>query len=198
MRKKSHMLLERYLADQMPEVNSLQCHRKAFCFGNILPDLRPSFLTTKHEFAGTFGSVQRRMKELVEYSPRETKERVYWRRLGEVLHYIADYFTFPHNPSFPGNLADHTHYEKMLKNSLKACVRSGEAERYLPRPRHFYSLRDLVDYIKLRHTVYMQKPRNIGDDIHFIISVCFQVAQGIVQLCARYQFYMENRAVMAA
>lgn len=40
--KKSHILLARYLADQMPANESLQSHRKAFCLGNILPDIQPS------------------------------------------------------------------------------------------------------------------------------------------------------------
>ena len=71
MRKKSHILLGRYLADQMSEVYSLQQHRKAFCLGNIMPDLRPSFLTTRHEFFGTFNQLQNKMKELVERNPEE-------------------------------------------------------------------------------------------------------------------------------
>ena len=82
MRKKSHILLGRYLADQMSEVYSLQQHRKAFCLGNIMPDLRPSFLTTRHEFFGTFNQLQNKMKELVERNPEEENARVYWRRFG--------------------------------------------------------------------------------------------------------------------
>ena len=54
VRKKSHILLARYLADQMPANESLQSHRKAFCLGNILPDIQPSFVTKRHEYFGTF------------------------------------------------------------------------------------------------------------------------------------------------
>ena len=54
MRKKSHILLARYLADQMQTTASLQSHRKAFCLGSILPDIKPSFITRRHEFYGTF------------------------------------------------------------------------------------------------------------------------------------------------
>ena len=97
MRKKSHILLGRYLADQMSEVYSLQQHRKAFCLGNIMPDLKPSFLTTRHEFFGTFDHLQNKMRALVEKNPEEENARVYWRRFGEVMHYMADYFTCPHN-----------------------------------------------------------------------------------------------------
>ena len=95
MRKKSHVLLGRYLADQMSEVYSLQQHRKAFCLGNIMPDLRPSFLTTRHEFFGTFNQLQSKMRELVEKNPEEENARVYWRKFSEVMHYMANYFTFP-------------------------------------------------------------------------------------------------------
>lgn len=60
LRKKSHILLARYLADQMPANESLQSHRKAFCLGNILPDIQPSFVTKRHEYFGTFDEVQER------------------------------------------------------------------------------------------------------------------------------------------
>ena len=104
LRKKSHILVARYLADQMPATKSLQSHRKAFCLGSILPDIKPSFLTKKHEYFGTFEEIQGKMKALIDNDPKESKERVYWRRFGEVMHYMADYFTFPHNKNFTGNL----------------------------------------------------------------------------------------------
>ena len=82
MRKKSHILVARYLADQMPADKSLQSHRKAFCLGSILPDIKPSFLIRKHEYFGTFEEIQEKMKALINSSPQEGKERVYWRRFG--------------------------------------------------------------------------------------------------------------------
>ena len=73
MRKKSHILLARYLADQMQTTASLQSHRKAFCLGSILPDIKPSFITRRHEFYGTFEDVKNRMKELADRT-RVTRE----------------------------------------------------------------------------------------------------------------------------
>ena len=101
VRKKSHILLARYLADQMPANESLQSHRKAFCLGNILPDIQPSFVTKRHEYFGTFDEVQGKIRRLVQ-SGAGYNDRVFWRRSGEVMHYIADYFTFPHNKTFDG------------------------------------------------------------------------------------------------
>lgn len=73
----------------MPDTASLQSHRKAFCFGSILPDIKPSFITRRHEFFGTFEDVKAQMKELVDTRLEESNQRVYWRRFGEVIHYMA-------------------------------------------------------------------------------------------------------------
>ena len=124
MRKKSHILLARYLADQMPANESLQSHRKAFCLGNILPDIQPSFITKRHEYFGTFDEVQGKIRRLVQVG-ENYNDRVFWRRAGEVMHYIADYFTFPHNKTFDGTLRQHNSYEKHLKNELKALAMEG-------------------------------------------------------------------------
>lgn len=183
MRKKSHILLARYLADQMTLSESLQSHRKAFCLGSILPDIKPSFITKRHEFTGTFDEVQKKLRCLVETGTDHYKERVFWRRMGEIFHYIADYFTFPHNKIFTGSLVEHNSYEKELKNQLKNYIRTGEADKYAKDVIQFDSFEQLTEYIRDKHAVYLKKERNISDDIRYILSVCFQVFQGVCQLC---------------
>ena len=191
MRKKSHILLARYLADQLTVDESLQSHRKAFCLGSILPDIRPSFVVKKHEYFSTFGEIQEKMLQLVEHGPLEGKERVYWRNFGEVLHYVADYFTFPHNRTYTGSLYEHSQNEKILKQRLKICIKSGAAGAYVFRDVYFKNLEELTEFIQVSHTSYLRKKRNITEDIQYILMVCYQVIQGIVQLCTRRQ---ENMA----
>lgn len=188
MRKKSHILLAGYLADQMLDSDSLQLHRKAFCLGNILPDCKPSFLTTRHEFFGTFGSVQERIQFLVMNGTEVFNERVFWRKIGEVMHYIADYFTFPHNRTFTGGLRDHNQYEKELKKQLKQYIKSGDAyHNAAAEPMiRFKNLTALIEYVKARHERYLRKERTISDDIRYILSVCLQVVHGMIQLCMEY------------
>lgn len=194
MRKKSHILLARYLADQLTVDESLQSHRKAFCLGSILPDIRPSFVVKKHEYFSTFGEIQEKMLQLVEHGPLEGKERVYWRNFGEVLHYVADYFTFPHNRTYTGSLYEHSQYEKILKQRLKICIKSGAAGAYVFRDVYFKNLEELTEFIQVSHASYLRKKRNITEDIQYILMVCYQVIQGIVQLCTRRQ---ENMAAFA-
>lgn len=185
MRKKSHILLAGYLADQMKTAHSLQLHRKAFCLGSILPDCKPSFLTTRHEYFGTFENIQDRIRFLVENGSQVCNERVFWRRFGEVIHYIADYFTFPHNKTFHGTFMEHNHYEKELKNGLKKCIQNGEAAVLLKDEQtiHFGNLQELISYVERKHADYLRKVRTIEEDIRYILSVCLQVVRGMFELC---------------
>ena len=183
MRKKSHILLARYLADRMIVSESLQSHRKAFCLGSILPDIRPSFVTKRHEFFGTFAEIQDQLCTLVENGIDHCNERVFWRRLGEIIHYIADYFTFPHNKCYSGNLFQHNKYEKNLKNQLKKYILSGQADLHIEEDVCFEDFSELVAFIRNCHTRYMDRVHNVADDIRYILSVCYQVIQGVIQLC---------------
>lgn len=195
MRKKSHITLAKYIADNTP-VDELQAHRKAFILGSILPDCKPSFVTTKHEFGGTFEMVQARIRMLtVDCDLEDRNARVYWRRLGEVIHYIADYFTFPHNETFEGSLKDHCDYEQELKLRLREHIRSGQAQIYAAHALKVDSISELINYIKERHAEYLTKKRCVADDISYIISVCYQVVCGMVQLLIRRESVLEAAIV---
>lgn len=149
-----------------------------------MPDIMPSFVTKRHEYFGTFDEVKGKLRKLV-VSGRECNDRVFWRRVGEILHYIADYFTFPHNRTFDGTLVQHNSYEKHLKNQLKAFVAEGRADVYTVQNLRFLSSSHLIAYIEKCHKIYLNCKRDIEQDIHYILSVCYQVFQGIYQLCGR-------------
>ena len=99
-----------------------------------------------------------------------------------MIHYIADYFTFPHNETFEGSLKEHCDYEQELKLKLREHIRSGEAKIHAERVLRVHSVSELIDYIRERHAEYLAKKRCVADDIAFILSVCYQVVSGMVQL----------------
>ena len=115
----------------------------------------------------------------------------------EVMHYMADYFTFPHNTNFTGNLYEHNKYEKHLKNHLKRYIESGAADRMVILPVNFGSFRELVEYIGNAHERYLLKERNIAEDVQYILRICSQVIHGILQLAAK-QFGREDILIPAA
>ena len=199
MRKKSHILLARYLADQMPANESLQSHRKAFCLGNILPDIQPSFVTKRHEYFGTFDEVQGKIYHLIEKSTGKCNDRVFWRRAGEIMHYIADYFTFPHNTIYPGSLKDHCSYEEKLKRDLRSYLKSGEAARHhrlLQLKEEHEKLQNkkkaepLIDaeticaFIQKSHDEYLAHKHGVEDDIEHIVEVNHKALDAMMKLLA--------------
>lgn len=182
MRKKSHISLAGFLADELA-FEGITSHRKAFCIGSILPDCKPSFLTTKHAFNETFEMVEKRIEKYIEYCAGQEKYTTKGARdLGQIIHYTADYFTFPHNKHYTGNLKDHCVYEKHLLIQLKEYLKNFDITKYTEYEIHFESLEDLSEFIKTRHKEYISRERNVEDDCRFIVLVNYQITRGIFQL----------------
>lgn len=182
MRKKSHISLAVFLADKL-EFEGINNHRRAFCVGSILPDCKPSFLTTKHAFNETFEMVQKRIENYIEYSASLDKHTMKGARdLGQIIHYTADYFTFPHNKHYDGNLKDHCVYEKKLLLALKEYLNNYDVTKHTEYEIYFESLDELIEFIKERHKEYVSRKRNVEDDCRFIVMVNYQITRGIMQL----------------
>ncbi|MFA9375406.1 MAG: zinc dependent phospholipase C family protein [Lachnotalea sp.] len=182
MRKKSHISLARYIVSSLDE-KELMKHKKAFYLGNILPDCKPTFLTTKHEFGGTFDKVKKDIVKLtIANESNINNNRAYWRDLGQVIHYIADYFTFPHNKNYDGSLKDHCIYENHLKLGLRKYINSGEAQKNLGTLIKFESLDALFIYIREVHEEYLKFKRSVQEDCKYIVNLSQQVVQTIIYL----------------
>ncbi len=186
MRKKSHISLAKYIVNSLEE-QGLVKHKKAFYLGSILPDCKPSFFTEKHEMEGTFPKLQEDLKELVERQQKDDINlRVFYRNLGEVIHYIADYFTFPHNPHYTGSLRAHCIYEKHLKKGLKEYIKSGEAEKnwvdFQGAVPYLDSIDAICSYIQNEHEDYLKLANTVEGDCRQIVILCQQVVEAVILL----------------
>ncbi len=192
MRKKSHMSLSMYLVNNM-DSELLENHKKAFIVGSILPDCKPSFVTTKHNMEETFDIVCKFIDELtVDTNGFKRISTAYCRRLGEVTHYLADYFTFPHNEIFHGTLREHCQYEKHLKKALKAYIKSDNVVVNRQIIGTFSKPEDLRNYVLKIHKQYLLCNKNVESDCMYIVSLCHVVVAGILNLLTM------NRSVVAA
>lgn len=189
MRKKSHLSLAKYMVHSIGD-EELKKHRFSFYLGSILPDIKPSFLYRKHEMAGTFPHVRKFIEKLAESEKAmEKRGRKYYLDLGQVSHYLADYFTFPHNKTYPGGLKDHCSYEKKLKNDLRSYIKSGEAgnqtgtfaERW---EQKFHNAETLCEFIQKAHEDYLGKNHDVKGDIQHIISVNHKALLGVLEVLA--------------
>ena len=182
MRKKSHISLARFLVRKAGD-DVLRRRWKAFYVGSLLPDCRPSFLTVRHEYEETFVLVERKIRSLTEDAGRRPEDSMrYMIDLGQIFHYIADYFTFPHNSNYSGSLKDHCIYEKYLKFRLRSYIRERACVLCAEEGEQLYSVEDILDYIRRNHREYMKEFRSVEEDCEYITRVCLQVLAAMVYL----------------
>ena len=180
MRKKSHFSIASYLM-QSEGMEVLATHKKAFYIGNILPDCVPSFLTQRHCIEDTFHILKKELHLLIEeYNFNKGVTAYFCRHLGVILHYISDYFTFPHNSFYSGNFKDHCFYEKEMKFYLRAYVKTKEAQLERRKEFSFHTADELCTYIRERHKSYAQMNQTVALDCEYIVDLCHHVVDYIL------------------
>ena len=183
MRKKSHISLARYLVRNLDDTG-LRKHKLSFYIGSILPDCKPSFLYKKHEITGTFPKVKREIESLsFDYQKKYKRQKTkYYRNLGQVTHYLADYFTFPHNKIYPGNLKDHCAYEERLKIGLREYLKKPEAQGHARELIEFKTPEALIEFIQKSHDEYLERKKGVDEDIKSIVAMNEQAVRSITEL----------------
>lgn len=182
MRKKSHISLANYLIKSM-KFEALKDHKKSFYIGSILPDCVPSFITRKHNIEETFGILKEEILKITDnYDMNKGFTRYYSRHLGVITHYIADYFTFPHNDIFPGNLKEHCTYERDLKLAFRTYVLSEEAVISREKIALFKTVDEILDFVKEMHEEYLKAIKVIKVDCMYIVELCHKVVDAILHI----------------
>lgn len=196
MRKKSHICLANYLVNTVDN-KVLREHKKAFVVGNVLPDCKISFVTKRHNITETYDLVKGYITKCSERaSSLEELKTAYCTKLGEIIHYIADYFTFPHNANYDGSLSEHCVYEKYLKLELKKYVKENNCK-------HFYqdkkigSVKELFEFIEKKHNEYLLEKSTVKRDCMYIVAVCTVVVRTIIELITNAVSRFGNVPVMA-
>ena len=174
MRKKSHILLARYIAKNT-EDEELKKHRLSFYIGSILPDCKPSFVYKKHEINGTFPDVKKMVNQLI-----------FGKQQGKLTR-KRRYYTYPHNKIYPGNLKDHCSYEEQLKRSLKNYIMSRNMEAGEKVQADFSDAEALYEYILERHKQYLGRKINIETDIRNIVATNRMLVEAIADLFYKTQ-----------
>lgn len=203
MRKKSHISLAKHIVN-ISDMPGFDRHRKAFYVGSILPDCKPSFLTKRHEITETFDLVEKGIRKLTKnYRSIEDLSTMYFTKLGEVIHYIADYFTFPHNKEYTGNMKQHCIYEGKLKHKLREYIRRLDEKdlrkwKYnlrLEELESFNSVADICEFLRAEHRNYIRRGNHsVEEDCKYIVGVCSKVAMAILHVCI---LSMEHKRVYA-
>ena len=175
MRTKDHKLLGTFLLRQ--EGHALPfLYKAAFLAGNVEPDhnlftyLHGMFRAKKfhgHNYENIY-PVMKKIHTALQAQDSFGIRKYY--RLGKLMHYTADAFTYPHNRAFRGSLRQHRRYEHHLhmKFSLFLQVQE-EASRHAPQIEGFRELESL-------HQEYLQNVGSCLWDCQYILRVTSMLA----------------------
>lgn len=182
MKSESHKLLGQYLAGKY--LNGLpRRHVRAFLLGCIEPDKNPTTYL-KGSFrcqwlrGHNYNNAQRYMQKLC--SGLEEKERLKlldYYRLGKLIHYTTDAFTYSHNQFFQENLREHCSYERELSRYFRSyhCrIQTEQAPQALP----------AMDAIRSYHRSYASRPSGANTDTRYTVTVCTAVMARLLGVSA--------------
>ena len=191
MRKKSHISLANHMLDEFKD-ERLLAHSLMFRFGSLLPDLVPSFLTKKHQLDTTFDILERKLYKIIkQYKGEEVLSMRLCKDLGVVTHYIADYFTLPHNHKFTGSFKDHCMYEEVLKHEMRRYVRLKHVASQPLIRMQMSSVEDICIFIKNCHVEYIRMAMDGQDiDCRHSVEVCRQVLEALMGI-----LHQHNRSI---
>lgn len=167
MKTKSHYELAEYLLRQYPAPLS-GMSGFALKFGSILPDLCFYTHIQSHRYKGSFERIEKKLNRLAQ---RGRMSRLDIIRLGVQLHYLADYFTYPHNECFEGSMKEHHRYEELLCKGMKDIFESVDMyyTSSAPDPK---GAEELMRVIRTAHESYSLEEKMLETDCEYIINVC--------------------------
>lgn len=165
MRTLTHYHFAKTLLPLLPPIPAL---KPAFLFGCVEPDINllshldlDKQKKTAHLHGHNHPYLDQRILRLIEkltLNPNITP--LYAFRLGVLLHYLADAFTFAHNTNFKGNFSAHNAYEKAFHRYFE--------KRIQQIPKHFWQKSQPLRYHDLRKRFLAIKP-SLARDFSFIL-----------------------------
>ena len=170
MQKHSHLQLARALLKKAGGFSARR-YELAFLFGSIQPDCNPFSYLKGSIRSQTFGGhTYGNNRAFIEKRIHRLRNRDHWLlwqyyTLGKLSHYLADAFTYPHNPHFPGWGWAHHVYETEMRQKMDEYLAREEPQDRMP-------LADLPAEVKRLHDKYLEEEQpGIDTDIRYIVHV---------------------------
>lgn len=125
MDKVVHLMISRYLRKRIEEVTGTMLDKKHFAYGNIKPDLSRTMFKCPHSLYRSFGVLNGHIQDL----SAQQNMADFSEKLGEITHYLSDYFCYAHSDIYSGNGLMHFIYEASMLFTLKRFIRHAKTAK---------------------------------------------------------------------
>lgn len=173
MNKSSHVLIGRILCTHLKDQYGIVLDTESFLFGCVLPDISCKFLIKPHLLKNYQKQTLKRIQRLLEIRQGSVFfGKKYSRRLGIICHYYADFFCYPHNSKYTGDIISHVNYEKMLYQVLKNGSYIKKQRDHVRHPSGEVDADMIFGYFKEQHDYYERCKPSYDTDITQCILAC--------------------------
>ena len=168
MQKRTHTLLARTLLRSETGFSARR-FELAFLFGSFQPDVNPfSYLKGSLHYNKLKGHNYNNSRAYINARILKLQRRRRWTiwqyyTLGKLTHYLADAYTYPHNPDYPDTMLDHHNYETDFRRFMRGYL----AHQHLRRQQ---ARRDLVAALEELHEQYMATRASMVRDANYILK----------------------------
>lgn len=151
---------------------------RAFYIGCIEPDYNPfsyfhGFLNSYSLYGHNFSNVKNFLEGLFRRLDNSKKhKRIFYFRLGLLIHYITDAFTHSHTAQFSGNLHKHSRYEQQLHLTFEKIVFSDNFRL----PGNLLPCSN-IDEVSRLHEIYSNENISVYNDLVFIFSLVSSIME---------------------
>lgn len=129
-----------------------------------------SFLFIPHYKEKSFDFVINIIKELLYIEIYNKNSKIFFNKIGIVVHFLCDYFCFAHNTSELDFIIPHLKYEKALHKLFKNN-QFDILNQNIPNTFEVYSLSHLIEEIDDRYKSYNSSPPSMEKDIYYAVEI---------------------------
>jgi len=180
-----HHRIAKKVAEELDE-RGFHLHVMSFFFGNLFPDLIQSYIWRRHEYPASRDYLRKKIERL------KKRPLFFSFQLGEITHYVCDYFCYPHSKSYNEDILHHMLYEirqKVPENFMQLKLDIGS-----------FTIEELDKFI-----AWYEKFRPLFDDDSYDFQIAALVSSGFLQAaqwraapCSTEPYALEPQVVGAA
>lgn len=182
----SHIRVAHLLLNYVEKTCGITFDKSGFVYGNLKPDLTGTYLTKRHYPSLMMDEVLEKIRCFTEkYTITPANEHELSVDLGEICHFITDFFTYPHNDDiYDHNLLSHYLYEKRVALVIRKRMTEARFEGWAAPTIAPVSLDALVHRITSMHDAYRSATtrHGINNDLEHICRVTAMVVLSIINI----------------
>lgn len=195
----SHIWVANLVMDYVEQTCGVTFDTSGFLYGNLKPDLKGTYLTKRHYPSLMMDEVLEKIRVFTQkYKIGPTNGRELSVDLGEICHFMTDFFTYPHNDDiYEHNLLAHYIYEKRIALVIRKRLSEKQFEEWVSPLLPPLTLDSLIKRIREMHEAYRTGTQRhcIGNDLMHICRATTMLVLSMVNIV--YEHNEQPAAIIA-